>query len=219
MNVIVIGCGRVGAELAYRLYKRGHQVTVVDEVAGAFENLPPDFRGRTLEGEVLSQDVLRRAGIEQAQSIAVVTVSDSANAVVAHIARTVYHIPNIVVRNYDPHQRPLLEAFGLQVVSPSSWGARRIEELVSGLTIHTIFSAGNGEVEIYEFRVPESWAGRRLSTLLIPGQSLPVSVTRAGQAMLPSDGFVLQADDVVQLSATLEGLTIVREQFQALRER
>ncbi|HEX9117244.1 MAG TPA: TrkA family potassium uptake protein [Anaerolineae bacterium] len=218
MNVIVIGCGRVGAELAYRLYKRGHQVTVVDEIASAFENLPPDFRGRTLEGEVLSLDVLRRAGIEQAQGLACVTPSDPANAVVAHVAREIYHIPNVVVRNYDPHHRPLLEAFGLQVVAPSSWGAQRIEELVSGLSVHTVLSAGNGEVEVYEFSVPPAWEGRKLGELLIPGQSVCVALTRAGQAMLPSPDTLLQDCDVVHLSATMEGVAAVRKQLRAAQE-
>ena len=64
MQVIVVGCGRLGAELAHRLFKRGHDVTVIDQVAAAFDNLHPLFRGRTVEGEVLNQDVLHRAGIE-----------------------------------------------------------------------------------------------------------------------------------------------------------
>ena len=63
MNVIVVGCGRVGSELAYGLYKRGHKVTVVDTDADAFANLPADFRGRTVEGDVLTPDILQRAGI------------------------------------------------------------------------------------------------------------------------------------------------------------
>lgn len=218
MNVIVMGCGRVGAELAYRLYKRGHQVTVVDEIASAFENLPPDFRGRTLEGEVLSLDVLRRAGIEQAQGLACVMPSDPANAVVAHVARETYHIPNVVVRNYDPHQRPLLEAFGLQIVAPSSWGAQRIEELVSGISVHTVLSAGNGEVEVYEFAVPAAWQGRKLNDLLTPSQSMCVALTRAGQATLPSPDTVLADGDVIHLSATMEGVAAVRKQLKATRE-
>jgi len=49
VNVIVVGCGRVGAELAYNLYKRGGRVVVLDSDPDAFKNLPPDFRGRTLQ--------------------------------------------------------------------------------------------------------------------------------------------------------------------------
>jgi trk system potassium uptake protein TrkA len=128
MNFIVVGCGRVGAELAYRLYEKGHHVSVIDHIEAAFDNLPHDFRGRTVQGEALNQHILHRAGIEQADGIATVTNSDSLNAVLAHVARTVYKVPKVVVRNFDPHWLPLHRAFGLNVISSSSWGAQRMEE-------------------------------------------------------------------------------------------
>ncbi len=182
MNVIVVGCGRVGSELAYRLYQKGHKVTVIDQVEAAFDSLPPDFRGHTVEGEVLNQDVLRRAGIEQTDGLASVTNSDALNAVVGHIARTVYRVPRVVVRNYDPRWRPLHEAFGFQVVCSASWGAGRVEELLHDAPLRGVFSAGNGEVEIYEFPVPAAWDGHKLQELLPAGQCLAVAVTRAGRA-------------------------------------
>ena len=74
--------------------------------------------------------MLHRAGIEQADGLAAVTSSDSVNAVVGHVARTVYRVPNVVTRNYDPRWRPLHEAFGLQMVSSATWGAQRLEELL-----------------------------------------------------------------------------------------
>jgi trk system potassium uptake protein TrkA len=218
MKVIVVGCGRVGSQLAYRLFQKGHQVTVIDEVAMAFDNLPPDFRGRTVEGEVLSQGVLRRAGMEQADGLAAVTNSDSVNAVVARVARTAYHIPNVVVRNYDPSWRPLHEAFGLQVVSSASWGAQRIEELLYHAEIRTVFSAGNGEVEICEFWVPEAWHGRSVQDLLPEGQCLAVGLTRAGRAILPSDETLLEAGDVVLLSATANGIEELRQRLSSVQE-
>jgi trk system potassium uptake protein TrkA len=213
MNVIVVGCGRVGAELAHRLYQRGHQVTVVDQVGTAFDNLPHDFRGRTVEGEVMRQDVLRRAGIEQAQGLAVVTNSDSINAVIAHVARALYGVPNVVVRNYDPNWRPLHECFGSQVVSSASWGAQRIEEMLYHGEIHTVFSAGNGEVEIYEILVPKHWQGRSLQEMLSASEALPVAITRAGHATLPSADSRLEEGDVVHLSATLEGIEALKARF------
>ena len=212
MKVIVIGCGRLGAKLAYRLYQKGHDVAVVDRVAPAFNNLPPDFRGHTLEAEVLNEDVLRRAGIADADGLAAVTNSDTINAVVAHVADTIFHVPHVVARNYDPRFLSMHEAFGLQVVSSSSWGAQRIEELLSHPFVRTIFSAGNGEVEIYEFMVPKTWNGLPLQQLLPGSGCVAVALTRAGQAILPSSETHLEAGDVMQLSATLEGI-------QALRER
>lgn len=218
MNIIVVGCGRVGAELAYRLYRYGHQVTAIDEVGQAFDNLPPDFRGRTVEGEVLSQDVLRRAGITQADGLAAVTNSDSTNAVVAHVARAVYHVSNVVVRNYDPRRRPLHEAFGSQVVSSASWGARRMEELLAESGMRVVFSAGNGEVEVYEMAVPAEWQGRTLQELLPEGDCLAAALTRTGKAIIPSPDAQLEAGDLLLLSVTREGIQALRERLSGRKE-
>jgi len=213
MNIIVVGCGRVGAELAYGLYRHEHHVTVIDEEPSAFENLPSDFRGRTVEGEVLAPDVLHRAGIETAQGMAAVTSSDSLNAVVAHLARTVYKVPNTVVRLYDPRQRPLIESFGLQIVSPSTWGAQRIEEILIGVTNQPVFSAGNGEVQIFQIAVPQSWNDRRAVEMNSEGQRVVVAVTRSGRAFVPTHDSRLQTDDIVHVSATATGMVALHEQL------
>jgi trk system potassium uptake protein TrkA len=125
----------------------------------------------------------------------------------------VYHVPNVVVRNYEPRWRPLQEAFGLQVVSSTSWGAQRIEELLSGASMRTVFSAGNAEVEIYELVVPEAWHGRSLQEMLPQGQCLAVALTRAGRAVLPSYDLCLESGDVLYLSATLEGIESVHRRL------
>lgn len=214
-NYIVVGCGRVGAELAYRLYKRGHRVTVIDPQQTAFDNLPSDFLGQTIEGEALSQDVLRRAGIARTDGLAAVTNMDAINAVVAHVARTVYHVPVLVIRNYDPRWRTLHEAFGLQVISSASWGAQRMEEMLYQSEIHTVFSAGNGEVEIYELGVPEGWQGRTLVDLLPDDFCRAVAVTRAGKAALPSPDTRLEVGDIVLISSTLDGIDALRRRLAA----
>jgi trk system potassium uptake protein TrkA len=210
---IVVGCGRVGAELAYRLFQKGHHVTVIDRVSAAFEDLPPDFRGRTLEGDVLTQDLMHRSNIEHAFGLAAVTSSDSLNAVVGHVARVVYHVPHIVVRNYDPRWRPMVEAFGLQTVSSSSWGAQRMEEMLSLGTIRTVFSAGNGEIEIYEIAIPEGWAGRKVHELLADNHCGLVSLTRAGRAALPPMDIVLEGGDIVHVSTSREGIEALRKRL------
>ncbi len=211
MFIIVVGCGRVGAELAFRLYQRGHQVAVIDQIGSSFANLDPEYRGRTIEGEVLSHDVLTRAGIEEADGLAAATNSDSVNAVVGHMAREVYHVPNVVVRNYDPRWLPMHEAFGLQVVSSTAWGAQRIEELLYQPIGRAVFSAGNGEVEIYELVAPEAWRDRNLADLLAGTEAIPVAFTRAGRSVLPSRELVLEPGDIVHVSATLSGIEALRE--------
>jgi trk system potassium uptake protein TrkA len=210
MRVIVVGCGRLGAELAHRLFQRGHDVTIIDQVDAAFDNLHPLFRGRTLEGEVLNQDVLHRAGIEHAEALAAVTNSDTLNAVVAHVARTVYHVPHVVARNFNPHWRPVHEAFGLQAVSSTTWGAQRIEEMLYEAEVRPVWSSGEGMVDLYEWVVPERYQGRLLREVLPAVPYVAVAFIRAAQSMPSPHETPLEAGDVLYLSPATEARESLR---------
>ena len=214
MNYIIVGCGRVGAELCYHLFKSGHQVVVVDSKRESFNRLHPDFRGRTLEGEGLAESVLEHAGIHEADGLAAVTNSDTLNAVVAHAARTYYNVPNVVARNYDPNLRVVIEAFGLQTVGSTYWGAQRVEELLINPSQKMVYSAGNGEVEVYEVFIPEAWNGKTLGELMNPvKQCYPVALSKAGRASLPEAGTPLQTGDLLNVSSTFEGIGALTERL------
>jgi trk system potassium uptake protein TrkA len=216
MNFFVIGCGRVGSELAFRLYKNGHKVVVIDKNREALNGLPPEFRGRTIEGDVLAEQMLERAGIAEADGIAAVTNSDTLNAVVGHMASKIYKVPIIVTRNYDPVMLPVLQAFGCNVVSSTSWGAQRIQELMLDPSFRSIFSAGNGEVEIYEVLIPPALNGKLLGDLLRDNPDcLPVALTRAGRALLPNTETVLQSGDMLNVSATFAGIKALRSHIDS----
>lgn len=216
MNFFVIGCGRVGSELALRLYKNGHKVVVIDINRDALNSLSPEFRGRIIEGDVLAEQLLERAGISEADGIATVTNSDTLNAVVGHIARSIYKVPIVVTRNYDPVMLPVLEAFGCNAVSSTSWGAQRIQELLLDPSFRTIFSAGNGEVEVYEMLIPPSWDGKLLGDLLRSNPDcLPVALTRAGRALLPDSETAMQTGDMLNVSATFAGIKALRSLIDA----
>lgn len=204
MNLIVVGCGRLGAELAYRLFRKSHTVTIIDPLAAAFTNLSKEFRGRTLEGEVLNRDVLLRAGMETADGVAVVTNSDAINLVVGHAAKEIFQVPRVVVRNYDPRLRELHESFQLQTISSATWGAQRLEDFLCTDLIVPILSIGHGEIEIYEIKIPKSWEGRFIQEILPEKDCTPIAVTRGGRALMPSAGFELAGDDLLHLSMTEE---------------
>jgi trk system potassium uptake protein len=213
MRVVIVGCGRLGAELASRLFQRGHEVSMIDSNEESFLKLPTNFEGRINEGDAINRDVLHRAGIERADAVAAVTDSDVLNAAVGHLARSYYHVPNVVVRNHDPRYRPLMEVFGLQVISALSWGAQRIEEMIYHDDVRAVFSAGNGEVEVYEVAIPDAYDGFSIGELIAEYRCYPVSVTRAGWAMLPSPDIVLQSGDIVHVSATLDGVEALRNRM------
>jgi len=218
MNIIVIGCGRVGAEVAYGLFSKGHKITVIDQDAGAFRNLPEDFRGMTLHGDVLTQDILLRAGIEHADALAAVTPNDSVNTVLGHIARVVFKVPNVVVRNFDPRKRSMHGAFGLQVISPVSMGAQRIEEILSGQSLPSVYRAGDGTVEIYQMSIPKAWHGAVLREMIPQEHCIVVSLTRAGRSMLPKPDTQVESGDTLHISATREAAQALRERLEKLRK-
>jgi trk system potassium uptake protein TrkA len=220
MNFIVVGCGRFGSELAYRLFQNGHQVVVVDNNQQSLNRLHPDFRGRTVIGDTLSADTLSRAGADKAEGIAVVTNSDALNAVIGHSVRVHYpNVKQVVVRNYDPAMRDMLEAFGLQLVSSTAWGAERVQELLIDPSFRAVFSAGNGEVEMYEMYISQKWNGMSISELLKGcSEIVTVALTRAGRAELPSPSTTLHKDDILTVSATLEGVRALREKLHEGKE-
>jgi len=210
MYAIIVGCGRVGSELAMLLSNRGHDVTIIDHVGSSFSHLDPAWRGRTIEAEAMAEGVLQRAGIEEADALASVTNSDAVNAVVAHVARTVYGVRSVVSRNYDPRWRPLHEAMSLRMVSSTAWGAQRLEELLESRRMRPVFSAGNGEIELYELDVPASWEGRQLAELLEGASCTVMSLTRGGRAGAAGADAVLRTGDLLHVGASLEAAAALR---------
>jgi len=212
-NIVIVGCGRVGAELALSIYQQNHNVAIVDSNPRAFDKLGPDFRGRTVQGEAIDRDVLRRAGIENADAFAAVTTSDTVNIVAARVARDIFHVPHVVARVYNPRRAPIYEKLGLQTIASSSWGAKRIEQLILHSSLQSVYTAGHGEVQIYEISVPHEWDGRPLANLVPEPHARVIALARGGRASLPNPDILLQAHDILQVSATDAGAALLRRRL------
>src|SRR4030042_4895721 len=131
MKIIIIGCGRLGSGLVQDLSLRAHTVTVIDRDPLAFERLGPSFKGRTIVGVGFDRDILKQANIERTDALAAVTSSDEENAVIARLARQVFHVPRVVARLSDPRKRGIYQRLGLQTICPTMWGIQRISDLLS----------------------------------------------------------------------------------------
>lgn len=205
MKLIIVGCGRIGSELAQVVLNEGHQVAIIDRSASAFERLSADFGGRTICGDVLDQDVLSRAGIKDADGLAAVTSDDATNFVAARVAKEIFRVPNVVVRAYDPRRRETFEALGIRSIASSSWGAKRLTQLLTHSGQLPLLTLGHGEVSLVEININPEQAGQRISDLRLQGY--PVAVIRHGDALLPSSDLKLQVDDMVILSISSDALT------------
>ena len=209
MNLIIVGCGRIGSELAFTVLQDGHQVTVIDRSAASFERLGTDFRGRTICSDVLNQDVLTRAGIEDADGLAAVTSDDATNFVVARAAKEIFQVSNVVVRAYDPRRHETFEALGIRSIASSSWGAERLYQLLTHPGQLTLLTLGHGEVSVVETQVGKQNQGTKLAEFSKQGH--PVAVIRDGNAILPDPNLKLQTDDLVIFSLATESLPNLQE--------
>lgn len=120
MNVIIAGCGRVGARVASILSHNGHDVTIIDTNPGAFRRLAKEYKGETIIGTGIDEDVLRAAGIEQADAFVAVTNGDNRNIMAAQVARNIFNVPEVVCRIYDPVREDTYRRLGLSTVCPTT---------------------------------------------------------------------------------------------------
>jgi len=132
MKVVIMGCGRVGAQLASLLDKEGHTVTVLDRDADSLRRLPADFNGTALLGNGIDEAVLKRAGIEQADAFVAVTQGDNRNVMAAQIAKHIFNVPRVLCRIYDPLRQELYSALGLEAISPTTIFAHILKEKLEG---------------------------------------------------------------------------------------
>jgi trk system potassium uptake protein len=129
MRVVVFGAGRTGARLACTLSHAGHAVAVIDWNASSFLRLPEDFSGETVLGNAMDQDILREAGIEDADAFVATTGGDNRNIMVSQIVRTVFAVPRVISRIKDPFRAHLYKTLGLDVECRTIAGAERILDL------------------------------------------------------------------------------------------
>lgn len=126
--VIVIGCGRVGAQLANLLDAAGDAVVIVDRSASSFKRLSPDFGGSTMVGDAKNGKLLERAGIRSADALVTATQGDNTNIMIAQIAQRVYNVKQVVARCYDPVRSDAYAALGLRTVCPTRVGAQMLRD-------------------------------------------------------------------------------------------
>lgn len=120
MKAVIMGCGRVGARVAGLLDNTGNEVTVIDTDSRAFRRLPAGFLGETIIGTGIDEDVLRKAGIEDADAFIAVTNGDNRNIMAAQVARLIFGVPEVICRIYDPVREDTYRRLGLTTVCPTT---------------------------------------------------------------------------------------------------
>jgi trk system potassium uptake protein TrkA len=120
MKVVILGCGRVGSRLAALMEEDGHQVSIIDSEPDAFTRLPETFQGRIILGTGIDVDVLKSAGIEQADAFAAVTNFDNTNIMACEVAKEIFGVEQVLARIYDPGRESFYHELGLETVCPTT---------------------------------------------------------------------------------------------------
>jgi len=213
VQVIIVGCGRVGSELAVNLEHAGHDVTIIDKNRRAFRRLPQEWAGRQVVGFGFDRDHLEEAGATQAGALAAVTSGDNSNVLTARIARENYQIPNVVARIYDPRRAVIYQRLGIPTVATVTWTTDQVlRRLIPGTT-SVEWSDPTGSISLVERDLPGRWAGRGLASLMSGDQVRLVLVTRAGAAHMATPDLVGQEGDVLLLAVRRDAIGTLDERF------
>lgn len=167
MNILVIGCGKIGCRLASLLSDEGHDVSVVDSVEENFDLLDDNFSGFTTTGVPIDQDVLKRAGIENCDAVAAVSADDNVNIMVCQVAKEMFDIKNVLARIYDPKREDIFSHFDIHTVCPTNLTVAAIRNtLINNNKVQKI-NIDCHSIDFHTIDIPKHFIGQEIKDLKI----------------------------------------------------
>lgn len=132
LYLVIIGCGKVGANVASRASSMGHNVVVIDKDEKAFENLTVEFTGFTVFGDATEKDVLMEAKVDRADYVFILTEDDNTNFLISMACKYYFAVKNVVARVYEPDNIQLFKEYNVEVISPTGLAIDKICDYVAG---------------------------------------------------------------------------------------
>jgi trk system potassium uptake protein TrkA len=202
VHVVIMGCGRVGSDLAHSLERLGATVAVIDQDPASFRRLGTQFTGRTVTGLGFDRDVLVEADIEQADAFAAVSSGDNSNIIGARVARETFGVENVVARIYDPRRAEVYQRLGIPTVATVAWTADQMLRRLIPSGADEGWRDPSGKVRIVEVPVATSWIGHRLTRIEDAASTRVALIERLGDGLVPDADTVLQEGDRVYVVTT-----------------
>ena len=212
MYVIIVGCGRVGAELAKLLSGEDHDVVIIDKSKDSFSRLGDSFNGLTMVGNGFDLMLLKQAGIEKADAFCSVTNGDNTNLISAQVAKKIFRVPKVFARVYDPQRAHIYTALGLDIIS----GTMLFSAMLRDKIIESRFSSyliESKDLGVIELEVKNSLIGKTIQDINIPGDFIVVAIRRMQGVTIPEPKTVLKDKDILMGVVKVSSLQEVREKF------
>ena len=128
--IIIVGCGRLGANLANTLSDDDGNVLIMDTSKDSFRRLSSDFGGLSLVGSGTDLDDLHNAQIEKASAVVAVTNDDNTNIMIVQLAREMFHVSRVIARLYDPDRESVYQDLGIDTICPAILSAKEVDKLL-----------------------------------------------------------------------------------------
>jgi len=202
MNVIVVGCGRVGSQLATLLSVEGHNVVVIDKEPEAFKRLGSSFNGVTIKGMGFDEEILEEAGIRSYDAFAAATNLDNTNLMAAEVARKIFNVPHVVARLYNPLRERTYIQLDLDYVCGTTLVAETLLDKIHAGHEHHI--ASFGDVEIISFKASSKIDGRLVKNLEAKNQFRVAAIACGDSMRIPGPDTIVRAGNIVFASVKEE---------------
>jgi trk system potassium uptake protein len=218
MRVVIMGCGRVGILLTQELCNAGHDVTVIDKRAEAFDRLPPGFQAKTVVGLGFDRAVLEEAGIRESDAFVAVSSGDNSNIVSARIALEQYHVEHVVARIYDPARAEIYERLNIPTVATTKWGVKQIMLMLTHPREEVRESLAGGDLFRMRLQVPQHLVGKPVSSLNADGRILVAGIDRGGKGFIPVSDSTFKQGDFAALIVRNDALDELDELLKPIGE-
>ncbi|MBU0605200.1 MAG: TrkA family potassium uptake protein [Candidatus Omnitrophica bacterium] len=213
MNVMIIGCGRVGSQLALLLAQEGHNVTIIDKNPEAFKNLGGTFNGIAATGTGFDEKLLDELKINKQDAFISVTSGDNTNLMASQIAKKMFKVPRVIARVYDPKRADIYRKLGLDVISGTTLVAAMIRDKIIENRF-TSYLVETGELGVIEIVVNGALKDKRVSEINIPDEFLVTVIERKKRVIIPQPDARLEIDDKVMGVVRTSSLKKVKEKFK-----
>ena len=213
MYIVIVGCGRVGAELAKLLSNDGHDVVIVDRNPLAFNRLGGTFNGVTLVGNGFDPDILKEAGIEKADVFCALTNGDNTNLISAQVAKKIFAIPKVIARVYDPERAQIYQSLGLDIMSGTILFAAMLRDKI----IESRFSSyliETKDVGVIQIEAKGSLIDQSIRDINLEGEFQVVAIKKIDGTIIPSPSTVLKKNDVIMAIVKTESLDKIKKKFK-----
>ncbi len=206
MYAVIVGCGLVGSRVATMLSRDGHTVSIIDMDPGAFQHLPAEFDGLTITGIGFDEEVLTKAGIQDADVFAALTDNDNVNILSSAVAKNIFNVKRAITRVYDPSREKTFRALGLEIVTPTMIGAEQVySRFVMGENLAHLY-LGENEIEFFEHAYEPIGKQETIRDIEKDGQLRVVAVIRKGKSYLPSQEEILLKGDRIVTAVVLSSM-------------